>query len=74
MRLKCRYEGDIRIVTVTAETDFAELVYIHIFFEILFLINDSLNDHILIRSSSTDLLVFLDFANDYPVITGSMCL
>eukprot|EP01035_Chromulina_nebulosa_P027649 gene27649-36393_t len=25
MRLKCRYEGDIRIVTVTAETDFAEL-------------------------------------------------
>ena len=26
MRLKCRYEGDIRIVTVTADTDFAELV------------------------------------------------
>lgn len=39
MRLKCRYEGDIRIVTVTAETDFAELVrsmsILDLFFDII---------------------------------------
>ena len=36
MRLKCRYEGDIRIVTVTAETDFAELVRSMSFFDLFF--------------------------------------
>ena len=59
MRLKCRYEGDIRIVTVTAETDFAELVRSMSFFDLFV-------DIILLKC--------IDSVSGYPVIMDLMYL